>query len=345
MGIPFRKKRGGVKIKFLQSLKSKVIQEAASLILPRLPSCFYNFRFSGKLIIEPTNACNLKCPLCPTAQDMRREKGFLSLDKFKVIVDEIEPVTKSISMNFAGEPLLNKDIFKMAGYAEKKGIRTMVSTNTCLLDRYTDEIFESEISSLIVCLDGASRETHEYYRVGSNFEEIKENIRQLCQEKRERKSKTPRIALQFVVMKHNEHEIDEIIRLAKSLGVDSLGLKTVSLGSWIEIERKKEIAGVWLPSNEDLSRYKIKNEVPQLKARPKVCGWLRQSVILWNGDVTMCCYDFNGELVVGNIFEEPFEKIWRSPRYRRTRKAVVRGEPKLCRNCTAPLEYGKTINL
>jgi radical SAM protein with 4Fe4S-binding SPASM domain len=193
-------------------------------------------------------------------------------------------------------------------------------------------------------MDGASRETHEYYRVGSNFEEIKENIRRLCQEKRERKLKTPHITLQFVVMKHNEHEVDEIIRLAGSLGVDSLNLKTVSLGSWVEIARKKQLAGVWLPSNEDFSRYEMRNEAPQLKLKPKVCGWLRQSVILWNGDVSMCCYDFNGELVVGNIFEEPFTRIWKSPKYKKIRKAVVKREPKLCQNCTATMEYGQTIH-
>ncbi len=87
--------------------------------------------------------------------------------------------------------------------------------------------------------------------------------------------------------------------LARQLGVDSISLKTVSLGSWVEIERKNQIAGDWLPFNEDFNRYKIEDEVPRLKAGPKVCGWLRKSVILWNGDVTMCCYDFNGELVVG----------------------------------------------
>lgn len=206
----------------LKSVKSRLIQEAASLILPHLPSHLYNFGFSGKFIIEPTNACNLKCPLCPTAQAMRREKGFLSLDKFKVIVDGIASFKKSISMNFAGEPLLNKDIFKMARYAEEKGIRTMVSTNTCHLDRYIDEACESNINSIIVCLDGASRETHEYYRVGSNFEKIKDNIRRLCQEKNNRKLAKPNITLQFVVMKHNEHEVEDIIKLARQLGVDNL---------------------------------------------------------------------------------------------------------------------------
>lgn len=328
----------------LRTLRNKLLQQGASLILPHLPYRFFDFGFSGKLIIEPTNVCNLRCPLCPTAQNMKREKGFLSLDKFKAIVDEVSSFTKVINMGFAGEPLLNKDIFKMAKYAEEKGIRTGLSTNTTPLDRYLDEVFDSGISNLIVCLEGASKETHEHYRVGSNFEEVRENIRRLCQKKRKEKFQKPHITLQFVVMKHNEHEIDEIVELAGNLGVDSLMLKTLSLGSWVGLERKKQLAKEWLPSQEELSRFRIKDDVPQLKARPKVCGWLRQSVILWNGDVTMCCYDFNGELVVGNIFKEKFQKIWKSERYKRMRKAVVKMEPKLCQNCTIPMDYyGRTI--
>ncbi len=326
-----------------KSMGRRFLSKAAPLILPYLPHQLYNFGFSGKLIIEPTNICNLKCPLCPTAHNMLRKKGTLGLEEFKYMVDDIAPVTKSINMNFAGEPLLNKDIFKMSKYAESKGIKTMLSTNTTILDRYLDEIFESEISRMIVCLDGASKETHESYRIGSDFERIKENIRLLCREKKGRNLAKPQITLQFVVMKHNEHEVGDIIEIARSLGVDNLNLKTVSLGSWVNVDKRVQLAKKWLPSNQEYSRYEIKDETPQVKSRPKICGWLFQSVILWNGDVTMCCYDFNGEIVIGNIFKEPFQKIWNSARYKKIRKDIVRRELELCKKCAAPLEYGKII--
>ena len=326
-----------------KSLGRKLLSKTAPLILPYLPYQLYNLGFSGKLIIEPTNICNLKCPLCPTAHNMLREKGVLGLEAFNNIVDDIAPITKSINMNFAGEPLLNKDIFKMAKYAESKGLKTMISTNTTILARYVDEIFDSEISRITVCLDGASKETHENYRIGSDFEKIKENIRLICQEKKERNLTKPQVTLQFVVMKHNEHEVGDIIEIARSLGVDNLNLKTVSLGSWVDVDKRRRLAKKWLPSNQRYSRYEIRDEAPQVKSKPKICGWIRQSVILWNGDVTVCCYDFNGELVVGNIFKEPFRKIWNSARYKKIRKAVVRKELELCKKCAAPLEYGEII--
>lgn len=274
---------------------------------------------------------------------MLRERGTLSLDNFKYIVDQVAPLTSAIYMNFAGEPLLNKEIFKMAHYAEGKGIQTMISTNTTILDRYLDEIFQSRISRITVCLDGASQKTHESYRIGSDFEKIKENIRLLCREKKEGKFTRPQVTLQFVVMKHNEHEISAIVELARSLGVDNLNLKTVSLGSWVSLEKRVQLAKQWLPEEEEYRRYRIEKEIPEIKAKPRLCGWIRQSVILWNGDVTMCCYDFNGELVVGNIFKEPFQKIWNSIQYKKIRRAVVRKELELCQKCTAPLEYGKII--
>lgn len=196
----------------VKALGRKLLSRTASFILPYLPYQLYNLGFSGKLIVEPTNRCNLKCPLCPTAHNMLREKGILELDAFKYIINDVGSMAKSINMNFAGEPLLNKDIFKMAKYAESKGLKTMISTNTTILDRYVDEIFDSEISRIIVCLDGASKETHESYRIGSDFEKTKENIRLICQERKERNLTKPQVTLQFVVMKHNEHEVGNIFK-------------------------------------------------------------------------------------------------------------------------------------
>lgn len=316
------------------------------MILPYLPYQLCDFGFNGSIIIEPTNECNLKCPLCPTSQNMKREKGFMRLKDFKVIIDENIDIFKNIYMNFAGEPLLNKNVFKMVKYAEEKGIKTMISTNTTLLHRYIDEILNSGLSSLIVCLDGATKDTHELYRVGSDFNKIKENIRKICEEKRKRDLIKPVISLQFIVMKQNEHEIERIIKLAKSLGVDKLVLKSVSLGSWVPINKKIELAKSYLPHQKRYSRYTVDDKgIPHIKAKVNVCPWIRQSVIYWNGDVTLCCYDYNGELIVGNVFDDgSFKKIWKSEKYKKYRKAVIRRELPLCKNCNLTSKYGTVID-
>lgn len=323
--------------KIIKNLKHNI----GFLILSHLPPQFYDLGFSGRVIIEPTNHCNLRCPLCPVST-LKRERGFLSFEDFKKIVNHISNL-KSINFGWAGEPLLNKELFKMVKYASSLGIKTGVSTNTVLLDRYIDQALSSGLDNLLVCLDGATKATHERYRVGSNFESIKENIYQICYEKRKRKLKTPRINLQFLLTKHSEPEIPAITELARDLGVDSLVFKTLSLGSTVSLEEKIRRAEEFLPSPE-FSRYDFREGKPVLRSQPKVCSWLRQTVILWNGDLTLCCYDMEGELVIGNLFKDgSFKQIWKSKKYKEYRRKVVRKEFALCRNCTRTGEYSKCI--
>jgi radical SAM protein with 4Fe4S-binding SPASM domain len=315
------------------------------LKMPFWPVRFYYFGFNGRVAIEPTNNCNLTCRLCPTWQYMKRPRGVMRLEEFKKIIDQNKGIFKRINMIFAGEPLLNKDVFKMAKYAEEQRIEVLISTNTTLFDSgKIGEMLDSGLSHLVVCLDGATKETHEQYRRGSNFEQIKENIRKICQLKRERGYVKPYITLQFLVMKQNEHEINDIIKLAKSLGVDAISLKSLSLGSFVDLDKKIKLAEENLPKDDRYSRFKFKNGVLKEKSKPRICSWMRQALIFWNGDVSLCCYDINGELIIGNAFKDNgFKEILKSKKYREYRKMAIQRKHKLCQNCNYSAETVRTI--
>lgn len=325
----------------------KVIKKFIEVIfsLSWLPSRFFYFGFNGRVAVEVTNACNLKCRLCPTWQHMKRKRGFMKLENFRKMIDDNVSFFKRINMIFAGEPLVNKDVFKMIKYAEEKNIEVLLSTNTTLFnDSNMEELFNSGLSYLIVCLDGATKKTHEQYRQGSDFEEIKENIKKICEIREKRKFKKPYIVLQFLVMKQNEHEIGKIIKIAQELGVDKIDLKSLSLGSFVNIDRKIELAKENLPENDKYSRFTFKNNILEQKSKPKICSWMRQTVILWNGDISMCCYDFDGELIVGNIFKDGgFKKMLKSKKYKKYRKMAIQRKHKLCRSCNFSAEAVKTI--
>lgn len=310
-----------------------------------LPERFYYLGFNGRVAIEPTNACNLKCRLCPTWQHMKRERGFMGLEKFKKIIDENSDIFKRINMIFAGEPLLDKDVFKMVAYAENKGIEVLLSSNTTLFsDEKIEELFDSNLSLLIVCLDGATKEIHEQYRQGSDFDQVKNNIAKICRIKKERKLKNPYIILQFLVMKQNEHQINQMIDLSKHLGVDALSLKTISLGSFVKIDKKIELAKENLPRETRYSRFEFDGRVLKEKSKPEICSWMRQSLILHNGDVSLCCYDDDGDLVVGNVFVDGgFKKILKSKKYRKFRKMAIQRKFKICQQCNHSAETARTI--
>lgn len=314
--------------KIIKSLKHNL----GGMILPHLPWRFCDFGFSGRIIIEPTNVCNLKCPLCPVS-GAKRERGFLSFENFKKIIDDI-PNLKFINFGWAGEPLLNKEACKMIKEAHKRGIRSSLSTNTVLLNQYVAEILDSGLDTLFVCLDGASKETHEKYRVGSNFESIKSNIREFCAEKRRRGLKLPEVILQSLLTKDNEKEMSLMIKLAESLGVDGLTFKTLSLGSSASLAERIKRAKEFLPSAH-FSRYDLEDGTPVIRSKSKLCHWLKQAVVMWNGDVVPCCYDFEGALTVGNVFKDGgFRKVWQSEKYKKYRQKIIKKEFALCQNCS-----------
>lgn len=307
-------------------------QNLGGLVLPHLPWQLCDFGFSGRIIIEPTNVCNLKCPLCPVSS-AKRSKGFLSFQNFKNIIDGI-PNLKFINFGWAGEPLLNKEIFKMVKEAHSRGIRSSLSTNTVLLNQYVGEVLDSGLNILIVCLDGVKKEIHERYRVGSDFESIKNNIREFCAQKHKRGLEFPRVVLQSLVTKDNEKDMSSMIKLAESLGVDSLEFKTLSLGSSVSLAEKIKRAKEFLPSAQ-FSRYDIKEGKPIIRSKSKICHWLRQAVILWNGDVVPCCYDFEGALAVGNVLKDGgFKKVWQSEKYKKYRQKIIKKQFALCQNCS-----------
>jgi radical SAM protein with 4Fe4S-binding SPASM domain len=255
----------------------------------------------------------------------------MKLSDFKSIVDDNN--FRKIFFNFAGEPLLNKDIFKMVRYASDNGIWTMISTNSTMLHKYKcDEILSSGLDMLTVCVDGADKKTHETYRRGSDFDRIINNIRTLCEAKSEAGKDRPKIELQFIVMKHNEHQMNDIRRLGKQLGVDTVKFKTVNIGLSFNGAERRILIDRFAPLNEKYRRY-YKDYTLKHKG---ICTWLRSSVIYWNGDVTLCCWDYDGKLVVGNVFEDGgFMKVYNSEKYKRYRKKAIRREFSLCKKCGA----------
>jgi len=229
----------------------------------------------------------------------------------------------------------------MVRYAKDKGISTYISTNaTFLKDFKPEEIFDSGLDNISVCLDGASKRTHEFYRRGSKFEAVRKNIKNLCDAKKRLKAHLPVITMQTLVTKRNEHEIPKIIELAKKLGVDKLYLRKMAINNY-EGEEKIELAKKELPSDR-YSMYRIEGDNVIIKNKPRYCYSIFDMVILWNGDVTICCFDYDAQNVYGNILEESFLKIWnKMPRDR-----IIRREFKLCRDCeiSSDIDY-KRIDL
>lgn len=253
------------------------------------------------LSIEPTSVCNLRCPECPSGSgEITRPNGFIPLESFQSLIDQAEKDIPILILYFQGEPFLHPDIYEMISYAKKKRMYVITSTNGHYFseEEQVRKLIESGINSLIVSLDGTTQGTYSLYRKGGNLERVIGGIKNIITTRREMKKKLPRVHLQFLVMRHNEWQIDAAKKLTNELGADGIIFKTMR----IEHPDNKD----FLPTIRQYQRYESYNDHLKLKGTvPNKCFRLwTGSVITWDGKIVPCCYDKNADYVFGNIDEK-----------------------------------------
>src|ERR1700761_780715 len=201
---------------------------------------------------EPTTPCNLRCPECPSGlRAFTRPTGMLENSFFRQTIDQLSKELLYLIFYFQGEPYLNPGFLDMVAYAHSKGIYTATSTNAHYLnDKNAKRTVESGLDRLIISIDGTTQEVYEQYRVGGKLEKVLEGARNIVKWKKELKSKKPFVFFQFLVVRPNEHQIEDIKRLAKEIGVDQVRFKTAQVYDYTNDPNQL------IPTNEKYSRYK-----------------------------------------------------------------------------------------
>ena len=288
--------------------------------------------------IEPTTSCNLRCPECPSGlRSFTRPTGMLESGLFEDIINQLSPTLTYLTFYFQGEPYLNPSFLDMVKIAAGKNIYTSTSTNAHYLkDDVAKETVLSGLHRIIISIDGTSQETYQNYRIGGSLDKVIEGTENLVKWKRALQSKTPHIIFQFLVVRHNEHQIGELYEMAESLGVDEVKLKTAQI---YDFENGSDL----IPTQDKYSRYKkllngkfgIKN--PMLNQ----CWQMWQScVITWDGKIVPCCFDKDASHTLGNFQKESFKEIWFGKEYKQFRASILksRKEIDICTNCTEGME-------
>jgi radical SAM protein with 4Fe4S-binding SPASM domain len=284
--------------------------------------------------IEPTTACNLGCPECPSGlKQFTRETGRLPVEENKNMLDQIGRNLFYINYYFQGEPFLNPQFLELIKEAHSRKIYTATSTNAHFIsEKKAGEIIESGLSRLIISIDGITQETYVDYRIHGQLDKVLRGTKAVMQAKKERKSKTPHVIWQFLVTGKNEHEIEQLQELAREYEVDELRLKSIQV---YEFENGNPL----IPQNEKYSRYKrLPNGKYKMKAGLGNHCWRMWSstVLTWNGIVVPCCFDKDAKHQLGKISDSNFKSIWKSERYKSLRKQILtaRQDVDICNNCS-----------
>ncbi len=289
------------------------------------------FSMPKMISLDPTNHCELKCPLCPTGlRDKSVERGSMKLEQFKPVIDRLGKWLQSVNLYSWGEPLINKSLPEMIVHSAKHhGIRTITSVHlNHLTEEQAEALVTSGLDKLIVSVDGATQEVYEKYRVGGNIETVFKNMKMLVEAKNRNNSNLD-IVWNYLVMKQNEHEMEEAKKIAADIGVDiSFGKMRTNLKDDILSPADKNIEkdAQWIPENPDFNPYDVnkktrKNSITFCK-RP----WM-EAFINWNGDVFPCgCVVTEEKYSMGNIFEQEFEEVWNGEKYVAARSELL-GKP------------------
>jgi len=259
------------------------------------------------ITIEPSNRCNCQCPICETgAGILGRPNQNMKLEDFRTVIDKISKHTNTLMFYFMGEPFFNKDSYKMIRYAKDQGIPFITTcTNGDLVDPV--KLVECGIDEVSFQIGGITQESHEKYRKGSNLERVMFNLRETVRLRNEMNIDL-HIVSGFILMKHNEHEVDEFKLTMKNLGIDEAIIIDPCVRT---IEQGRDM----LPSDKSHWIYDP-NAFEEGKLVPKTlsnneCPWIYYSMtILVNGDVVPCCRDPHGNYIMGNIISQDLDEIW-----------------------------------
>lgn len=303
--------------------------------LSKLTGKTIHWGMPASLGIEPTTSCNLRCPECPSGlRSFTRPTGMLAPDNFRAFVDEVHKDLLYLILYFQGEPYLNTAFLDMVKYATEKNIYTATSTNAhYLTDENCKRTVESGLKRMIISIDGTTQETYASYRIGGNLEKVLEGAKRMVEWKKKLKSPTPVILFQFLVVKPNEHQIAEVMRMGKEIGVDKVLLKTAQI---YDYEDGNEL----IPMLDKYSRYKINPATGKYEIKNNLlnhCWKLWQGAELtWDGRVLPCCFDKDAQHKMGKMPESSFRSIWRGAAYHRFRSQVIKGRAHIdiCNNCT-----------
>lgn len=286
------------------------------------------------LSIEPTTACNLRCPECPSGlRSFTRPTGNLDQHLFARIIDQVAQHTMYLTFYFQGEPYIHPNFLNMVQLAASKRMFTATSTNAHFLTpENADKTVKSGLDRLIISIDGTDQGTYAAYRREGQLDKVIAGTKNIIESKKRLGSSTPEVVFQFLVVRPNEHQVEEVKQLGDELGVDRVALKTAQI---YDFENGNEL----IPTIDRYSRYrKLADGRYRIKNKLLNQCWRmwQSTVITWDGKVVPCCFDKDAAHEMGNVSTQPFDTIWKNEPYMNFRQALLRSrsEIEICKNCS-----------
>lgn len=295
-----------------------------------------------RISIETGNICNLRCPLCPTGRgDPDVTRGFMAWPDYCRLIDELAPDLLLVRLYNWGEPLLNRDLVRMARYARERRIAVTISTNlNVLTPERARELMASGLQKIFISCNGATPLTYDIYHVNGDFDRVMGNMALLQREKQSQADCHTGLIWLFHVFRHNEHEVDRARDMARRMGVEiRINPMRTDMGREIFETARQAIERdhAWIPEDPRYCAFDL--EAREATVKKNFCGlpW-KETVINWDGAVLPCCSVYQEKYSFGNAFRDGFAPLWNGPAYQAARREIAGRENSvhtICHICKA----------
>jgi radical SAM protein with 4Fe4S-binding SPASM domain len=261
--------------------------------------------------IESTNLCNAKCVFCPR-DEMHRRQGVMEFDLFRKIVDECAELGIShVRVHNYGEPFLDKELVEKVRYAKSRGIAEvgMISNGSLITEELARGMIEAGLDAINISVDAAGKDVFERTRLNLDYDTVIGNVRTLVRLRDEYGRRRPRLILSFV---RQDNSADE----------------QAFIHEWSQVADKIHITDLhnWAGTLHGRSDVRY----------PCYRMWLTFTV-LWDGRVSLCCADYDGRNVLGDLRTSSIAEVWNNQTYRAVRRQHLEsGGPEICRSCDLP---------
>lgn len=261
--------------------------------------------------IESTNICNAKCVFCPR-DEMDRKQGIMDMALYRKIADEVAALgISNIRMHNYGESFVDRQLVEKVAYAKQIGIREvgLISNGSLIDEKAARGMIEAGLDAINISLDAAGKEVFETTRVGLKYDKVITNVERLLRLRDELGRRRPKLILSFVRQDNSAEE-------------------QAFIGHWSKRADKIHIT--------DLHNWAGTLHTESDVTFPCYRAWLTFTV-LWDGRVSLCCADFDGRHILGDLRTSTIKDIWNNEAYVATRRAHLdHGGPSICQSCDLP---------
>jgi radical SAM protein with 4Fe4S-binding SPASM domain len=243
---------------------------------------------------------------------MYRRQGVMEMDLFKKVVDECAALgITHVRVHNYGEPFLDRQLVDKVRYAKERGIAEvgMISNGSLITEEIAQGMIDAGLDAINISVDASGKEVFESTRLNLNYDDVIRNIETLVRLRKASGKVRPKLILSFV---RQDNSVDE----------------QRFIDHWRQVADKIHITD-------------LHNWAGTLNATSNVtfpCYRMWQTfTVLWDGRVSLCCADFDGRHILGDLRTQSIAQVWNSPAYLDVRRQHLEsGGPEICRSCDLP---------